>query len=288
MADDLGDEWWVHGDNSGVSEAEEDTETQPNESKSKKRKGEKEIQDNTKIKKRKKTVQKECFITQKRSEESGDKESNKNKKRRKKKTITDVLTSSEPVAGTPADLISLLRSHFSQTHSVIEQDEMVLNESCFLYCNDLTHSLSSYLKEVCPKWAKIQKQHTQTQSVMLLIVCGSALRSIDLIKQLTVFKGDAKVMKLFGKHMKVEEQKKLLSKVAIHIAVGTPGRICCLLENEGLTTQGLKYLILDWNYRDVKQRRMMDMAEVKADFIKMMNQGLLQSCKEGTFKIGLF
>ncbi|XP_073701168.1 protein CMSS1 [Garra rufa] len=265
MADDLGDEWWTQGDNSEKEEnAESLTEEQPNKSKSKKRKGEKQIQDNTKIKKKKKkeTVQKECFITQERSEEKGDKESNKKRKRRKKKTITDVLTSSEPVAGTPADLMSLLKSHLSKTRSVIELDDMALSESCFLSCNDLSHSLSSYLKEVCPKWAKIQKKHTQTRSVVLLIVCGSALRAIDLIKQLTAFKGDAKVMKLFGKHMKLEDQIKFLSKGVIHIAVGTPGRISALLEKEGLTTQGLQYLVLDWNYRDQKQRKMVDMTEV--------------------------
>ncbi|XP_059355853.1 protein CMSS1 isoform X2 [Carassius carassius] len=292
MADDLGDEWWTQGDNSGVSEVEEDTqpleEEQPKKSTSKKRKGEKQVQDNTKKKKRKKTVKKECFITQERSEEKDDKESNKNKKRRKKKTITDVLTSAEPVPGSPADLVSLLKSHHSQTRSVIEQEELMLSESCFLSSNDLTHSLSSYLKEVCPKWAKIQKQHSQTRSVVLLIVCGSALRTIDLIKHLIAFKGQAKVLKLFAKHIKVDEQIKLLSKGVTHIAVGTPGRICALLEKEGLTTQGLKYLVLDWNYRDQKHRRMVDIPEVKGDLLKMMDHGLIQSCREGTVKIGLF
>lgn len=293
MADDLGDEWWTQGDNSGVSEVEEDTqplaEEQPKKSPAKKRKGEKQVQDNTKKKKRKKTEKKECFITQERSEEKGDKESNKNKKRRKKKkTITDVLTSSEPVPGSPADLVSLLKSHHSQTRSVIEQEELMLSESCFLSSNDLTHSLSSYLKEVCPKWAKIQKQHTQTRSVVLLIVCGSALRTIDLIKQLIAFKGQAKVLKLFAKHIKVDEQIKLLSKGVTHIAVGTPGRICALLEKEGLTTQGLRYLVLDWNYRDQKHRRMVDIPEVKGDLLKMMDHGLIQSCRGGTVKIGLF
>lgn len=292
MADDLGDEWWTQGDNSGASEVE-DTEPaeekqQPIKSTPKKRKGEKQIPDATK-KKKKTTVKKECFITQERSEEKADNESNKNKKRRKKKkTITDVLTSSKPVPGSPVDLVSLLKTYHSQTRSVIEQEELTLQDSCFLSSNDLTHSLSSYLKEVCPKWAKMQKQHTQTSSVVLLIVCGSALRTIDLIKQLVTFKGQAKVLKLFAKHIKVEEQIKSLSKGVTHIAVGTPGRICALLEKEGLTVQGLRYLVLDWNYRDQKQRRMVDVPEVKGDLLKMMDQGLIQSCREGTVKIGLF
>lgn len=120
----------------------------------------------------------------------------------------------------------------------------------------LTHFILTHFISVCPKWAKIQKQHTQTQSVVLLIVCGSALRTIDLIKWVSVvlfwiiqfvfpsvrlflslllrhliaFKGQAKVLKLFAKHIKVDDQIKSLSKGVTHIAVGTPGRIATLLE----------------------------------------------------------
>lgn len=44
------------------------------------------------------------------------------------------------------------------------------------------------------------------------------------------FKGQAKVLKLFAKHIKVDDQIKSLSKGVTHIAVGTPGRICALIE----------------------------------------------------------
>lgn len=293
MADDLGDEWWTQGDNSGPSEVEEDTQPSTEEQQikptSNKRKSEKLIQENTKIKKRKETVQKECFITQETTEEKGDKEtSTKKKRRKKKKTITDVLSSSKPVPGSPADIKTLLSSHYSQTRSVIEQEDLTLPDSCFLSSNDLTHSLSSYLKEVCPKWAKLQKQHTQTGSIMLLIVCGSALRTIDLIKQLVAFKGQAKVLKLFARHIKLDDHIKFLAKGVTHIGVGTPGRVAALLEKEGLKVQGLRYLILDWNFRDQKQRRMVDVPEVKKDLLKMMDLGVVQSCREGAVKIGLF
>lgn len=293
MADDLGDEWWTQGDNSGPSEVEEDTQPSTEEQQikptSNKRKSEKPIQENTKIKKRKETVQKECFITQETTEEKGDKEtSTKKKRRKKKKTITDVLSSSKPVPGSPADIKTLLSSHYSQTRSVIEQEDLTLPDSCFLSSNDLTHSLSSYLKEVCPKWAKLQKQHTQTGSIMLLIVCGSALRTIDLIKQLVAFKGQAKVLKLFARHIKLDDHIKFLAKGVTHIGVGTPGRVAALLEKEGLKVQGLRYLILDWNFRDQKQRRMVDVPEVKKDLLKMMDLGVVQSCREGAVKIGLF
>ncbi|KAF5903087.1 protein CMSS1, partial [Clarias magur] len=263
MGDDLGDEWWARDEDLGGSAEEEAHDTpeeteKPKEKVTKKRKLKTQAADKAK---KKKTVQKECFVAKEKTHPEDKKEDKKPKKRRKKKTITDVLATSEPAPGCPADLRSLMQSHFSVTRSVIEQDELNLPESCFLMSNDLTHSLSSYLKEVCPKWAKVQKQHTQTRSVVLLIVCGSALRTIELIKQLTTFKGEAKVLKLFAKHIKAEDQVKLLSKSVSHIGVGTPGRLNTLLEKDGLSLQGLRYLVLDWNYRDQKQRRMVDIPE---------------------------
>ncbi|MCI4378193.1 hypothetical protein PGIGA_G00213090 [Pangasianodon gigas] len=288
MGDDLGDEWWTQGEDLGGGDDTHDTQAaaeEPKEKVAKKRKL--KTQEPDKVKK-KKTVQKECFVAKEKTQPEDKKEVKKPKKRRKKKTITDVLATSEPAPGSPADLRSLVQSHFSGTRSVIEQEELNLPESCFLMSNDLTHSLSSYLKEVCPKWAKVQKQHTQTRSVVLLIVCSSALRTIELIKQLTTFKGEAKVLKLFAKHIKAEDQMKLLSKSVAHIGVGTPGRLSTLIEKEGLSLQGLRYLVLDWNYRDQKQRRMVDIPEVKAEFLKLMETGIIKKCQEGAVKIALF
>jgi len=87
--------------------------------------------------------------------------------------------------------------------------------------------------------------------------------------------------------VQIEEQVKLLQKGVTHIGVGTPGRIGTLIENgrcgqapllllplppsssrlfllcpEGLSLQALKYVVLDWNWRDQKLRRMVDVPEV--------------------------
>ncbi|XP_029386230.1 protein CMSS1 isoform X1 [Echeneis naucrates] len=288
MGDDLGDEWWQQDD---ASESEkEDQEKQPTEKPNAKTKSErkrKAITERTvKTKKKKKSLQTECVVPKKK--ETEDEQSAKPKKRRKKKTITDVLATSEPKPGCPADLQNLITQYFSDKRSVIEQEELKLQDSCFLSSNDLTHSLSSYLKQVCPKWVKIHKQHTGKSSVVLLIVCSSALRAIELIKQLTTFKGEAKAVKLFAKHIKIEEQVKLLQKSITHIGVGTPGRISALIEKDGLSLQGLRYVVLDWNWRDKKLRRMVDIPEIKLDFMKLLESGILNGCKEDSVKIGLF
>lgn len=213
---------------------------------------------------------------------------NPKKRKRKKKTITAVLAEAKPQPGCPADLQKLVVQHFSDKRSLVEMEELNLKDSNFLTCNDLTHSLSSYLKEVCPKWAKVQKQHTTKSSVPILIVCSSALRTIDVIKQLTTFKGDAKVIKLFAKHIKVEDQVKVLQKGITHIGVGTPGRLQALIEKEGLTLESLSHLVLDWNWRDVKSRRMADIPEIKLDLLKLLDSGAIRGCREGKVKIGLF
>ncbi|XP_023660020.1 protein CMSS1 isoform X3 [Paramormyrops kingsleyae] len=242
----------------------------------------------TKAKKKKMFLQKECFVAQEKQDTAEDKGVEKPKKRRKKKNITDALAASEPKPGCAADLQELLRDHYADKLSIIELEELQLPDSCFLARNDLSHSLSSYLKEICPKWAKVQKNHAIKRSVVLLIICSSALRTIELIKQLTAFKGEGKVLKLFAKHIKVEEQMKLLAKGVAHIGVGTPGRIKALIEKDGLTLDALKYVVLDWNWRDQKLRRMVDIPEVKVDMLKLLETRIIMGCRAGTIKLGLF
>lgn len=35
---------------------------------------------------------------------------------------------------------------------------------------------------VCPKWAKLRKNHKEKKSLVMLVICSSALRSLELIK----------------------------------------------------------------------------------------------------------
>ncbi|XP_072252784.1 protein CMSS1 isoform X3 [Leuresthes tenuis] len=292
MGDDLGDEWWKQEGGSDASEEKEggaEQETQPAEITQKKPEKRKRATEKTvKAKKNKNNEQRESVTPQGKETEGEQPAQPKKKRKKKKKTITDVLATSEPKPGCAADLQDLLLRYFSDKRSVIELEELKLQGSSFLSSNDLTHSLSSYLKQVCPKWAKIQKQHTEKSSVVVLIVCSSALRTIELIKQLTSFKGEAKAAKLFAKHIKIEEQAKLLQKGVTHIGVGTPGRISALIEKEALNLQALRYLVLDWNWRDQKLRRMVDIPEIKLDFMKLLDGGILAACKEDKVKIGLF
>ncbi|XP_027877759.1 protein CMSS1 isoform X2 [Xiphophorus couchianus] len=288
MGDDLGDDWWKHDD---AVEADEESEQEKEPAEKAKTKPEKRkmvTEKSPKAKKKKNNDQKGCITPQKKEIEDEQSTKPQKKRKRKKKTITDVLATSEPKPGDAADLQDLITRYYSDKRSVIELEELKLQNSCFLSSNDLTHTLSSYLKQVCPKWAKIQKQHSEKSSVVILIVCSSALRTIELLKQLTAFKGEARAVKLFAKHIKIEEQVKLLQKGITHIGVGTPGRISALIDKEGLSLQALRYLVVDWNWRDQKLRRMVDIPEIKLDFLKLLENEVLAACKEDKVKIGLF
>ncbi|MGH0133824.1 UNVERIFIED_CONTAM: hypothetical protein FKN15_008540 [Acipenser sinensis] len=179
------------------------------------------------------------FIVAKKEKQEDEKDTKPKRKRKSPLDFTlfiffHVLAASDPKPGCSADLQKLFEDNFTDKRSVIE------------------------LKlPVCPKWAKLCKNHTEEKSVVMLIVCSSAHRVLDFIKQLTTFK----VLKLFAKHFFfVEEQIKLLQKGVTHM--GTPRRIKALTEQDGLSLKALTYVVLDWNWRDQKLRRMPDIPEV--------------------------
>nr|XP_033796758.1 protein CMSS1 isoform X2 [Geotrypetes seraphini] len=218
----------------------------------------------------------------------GEKENTKKTRTRKKKKISEILAKSDPKPGVPADLQKLLIQHFENKRTAIEMEELTLTDACFFPPSDLTHTLSSYLKEICPKWTKLCKNHQVKKSPLLLLICSSAHRALELIKLLSTFKGNSKVLKLFAKHIKIKEQIKLLEKNVIHLGVGTPGRVKALIEQEGLTLDSLKCLIFDWNWRDQKLRRMMEIPEVKKETMELLEMGMITACRASTLKLGLF
>nr|XP_040126420.1 protein CMSS1 isoform X2 [Ictidomys tridecemlineatus] len=207
---------------------------------------------------------KECFLIKPKEI----KEDAKKTRKRRKKKITDVLAKSEPKPGTPEDLQKLMKDYYSSHRSVIELEELNL--------------------PVCPKWVKLRKNHSEKKSVLMLIICSSAIRALELMRSMTAFRGDSKVMKLFAKHIKVQEQVKLLEKRVVHLGVGTPGRIKELIKQGGLTLNPLKFLIFDWNWRDQKMRRMMDIPEIRKEVFELLEMGVLSLCKSESLKLGLF
>ncbi|XP_063812325.1 protein CMSS1 [Pseudophryne corroboree] len=286
MADELGDEWWEESVGGAAAarskEPADDIKSQESDGEPTPKKSKKVTSERSSKKKKKQG--KECILS---TPEVKD-EATKKTRKRKKKTITDVLATSAPKAGTPEDLQKLVVQHYGKTRSQIELEDLKLPDNCFTKANDLSHTLSSYLKEICPKWSKLSKNHKEKKSVLILIVCSSAHRTLELMKLVNAFRGETKAIKLFAKHIKIKEQIKYLEKTIIHLGVGTPARIKALIEQDGLSLRSLKYLVWDWNWRDVKLRRMVNIPEVKKAMVELLEAGVVSACREGSLKLGLF
>lgn len=101
--------------------------------------------------------------------------------------------------------------------------------------------------------------------VQILIVCCSALRSLDIIKfglltctfnicrtlrkELT----SSRSLKLFAKHMKIEAQLEMLKKGQYTFGVGTPQRIADLLKISPESFLETRHIVID-PHKDVKDR----------------------------------
>ncbi|KAB0399752.1 hypothetical protein E2I00_010884, partial [Balaenoptera physalus] len=173
---------------------------------------------------------KECFLIQ---PKETNEDATKTRKRKKKK-ITDVLAKSEPKPGTPEDLQKLMKDYYSSNRSVIELEELTL--------------------PVCPKWVKLRKNHSENKSVLMLIICGSAIRALELI-----------------------------SNIMIHFK-----KVFQTASTGGLNLNPLKFLVFDWNWRDQKLRRMMDIPEIRKEVFEILEMGVLSLCKSESLKLGLF
>lgn len=133
---------------------------------------------------------------------------------------------------------------------------------------------------------KILSADSKSESY-ILIICRSAVRSIELMKYMGSILKRIKVTKLFAKHKKLEEQAEAISKAPLKLAVGTPGRILRLVEEGALKVEHLKYLVLDMD-RDVKTYCILDMKEHRSDLFNLYRNHIHQLVKEEKTKIVLF
>ncbi|KAF2208249.1 hypothetical protein CERZMDRAFT_114759 [Cercospora zeae-maydis SCOH1-5] len=115
-------------------------------------------------------------------------------------------------------------------------------------------------------WAPKEKGSPHT-----LVVTGAGLRAADLTRTLRKFQTkDAKVAKLFAKHIKMEEAVQQLKKDRINIGVGTPQRIMDLLDDGALSAAKLDRIVVDASHIDQKKRGVLDMKELQIPLMKLI------------------
>ncbi|PSK34888.1 hypothetical protein B9Z65_1471 [Elsinoe australis] len=106
-----------------------------------------------------------------------------------------------------------------------------------------------------------------------LIVAGAGIRAANLTRAVRQFQTkDAKVEKLFAKHIKMEEAIESVKKCRINIGVGTPQRIIDLLNDGALKSGSLKRIVVDASYIDSKKRGILDMKETLVPLMNLLRR----------------
>eukprot|EP00128_Syssomonas_multiformis_P005054 Colp12_sorted_trinity150504_noHs@1668 len=157
-------------------------------------------------------------------------------------------------------------------------------------------NLAEYIKTIEPEWSTVfgaekkkkKGKESAKGSPVLLIITSAGIRSADVFRALGDFNKECRVGKLFAKHMKVPEQVAFLKGTHIKIAVGTPNRLCKLIEEGALKLDRLKYVLVDATYRDVKNRSLFQMTELVSDLLTLYKTHCLNRIKEGHTKMLMF
>ncbi|XP_060065423.1 uncharacterized protein C3orf26 homolog [Ylistrum balloti] len=276
MADDLDDEWWTSGQKDDES-SESDSDPSM------------EASENVVPTKRKAESIDDDKETNGDQDDGADKEKKKKKAKRKRNTITVELKAKGSKSGTAEDLVQVISKHYKDKLSTVEWDNIQLDtESNFFVSADRDHTAVSYLRTILPKWKKMLKTELKPGSPLVLLISASAIRSVQLNREILDFKSDeCKIAKLFAKHFKLEEQQKFLTKRVCHIGVGTPNRLHALMKSGSLHLDNIVAVVLDWNWRDVKSKRMVDIPEIRDHLMDLMKDYLIPHISKNHCKIGM-
>jgi protein CMS1 len=122
-----------------------------------------------------------------------------------------------------------------------------------------------------------------------LVVCGAGLRAADVTRVVRKFQTkEAKVAKLFAKHIKLKEAREELKRTRVNFGVGTPQRIMDLIEDGALRTDELERIVVDASHIDQKKRGVLDMKELQVPLVKLLtSEGIKGRYGKGEGKIEL-
>ncbi|OQR90213.1 ubiquitin-specific protease [Thraustotheca clavata] len=153
-------------------------------------------------------------------------------------------------------------------------------------------SFTRFLRALCPEWKFLFKGKgiKDKCSPIILIMCSSALRAVEVGKLIRACRAIASfkchVAKLFGKHLKLEEQVQNLKR--FHpIAIGTPGRIKTLLEMKALSLECTTHVVIDM-HRDSKNMSILELKDTSKDTIDCIRDAFLPQLTASKLSIALY
>ncbi|KAL3634398.1 hypothetical protein CASFOL_021452 [Castilleja foliolosa] len=143
---------------------------------------------------------------------------------------------------------------------------------------------SSWKEVLCGK--SLKEGLVEPGSPALLVISSSAIRSLELLRELRSLTKECHAAKLFSKHMKIEEQVSML-KNRVNIASGTPSRIKKLIDMEALGLSRLSLIVLDM-YTDVKGYSLFTLPQVRDEFWDLYKSYFNQTLIEGKVRLCLY
>ncbi|KAK3084721.1 hypothetical protein FSP39_018004 [Pinctada imbricata] len=282
MADDLEEEWWLKDKGSDNADSESD---KGSDEASEINVGDDVKGDQVDIDSSKGDTDGQTKPEKRKRQEEG------KKKKKKRKSITaELKEKGDDSRGSPEALVSLIEKTFKDALSPVEWDEVQLNLGNDFYpSSEKDHTPVSYLRSILPKWKKQMKtSQLKPGSPLLLVLTPSAIRAVQLNREINDFKlENCKCAKLFAKHFKINEQEKYLKKTVCHVAIGTPNRVNALLKLGALHLDSLFSVVLDWNWRDVKLKRMTDIPDVRKDLLLLLQTHVIPHVHHTKCKIGI-
>ncbi|KAF2724666.1 hypothetical protein K431DRAFT_281617 [Polychaeton citri CBS 116435] len=127
------------------------------------------------------------------------------------------------------------------------------------------------------KGGKLADAAKEKGSPHTLVVAASGQRAADLSRDLRGLQTkQAKVMKLFAKHIKLKDAIKGVKETRTNVGVGTPQRIIDLLEDGALSMQHLERIVIDASHIDMKKRGILDMKETQIPLVKLLTLSKLK------------
>ncbi|KAF2275935.1 uncharacterized protein EI97DRAFT_433868 [Westerdykella ornata] len=196
-----------------------------------------------------------------------------------------------------ADYVNARTRHYGKDLSTVELEEKFLPAHCIKDTSSWTEprtleKLAAFLKSQSKDLKPTAKSPTGAPHT--LVVTASGIRAADTYRALKAGlpkEGvkDVNIAKLFAKHMKLAEQVAHLKKHKIDFGVGTPERLCALLDERALSTANLKRVVIDVSYIDQKKRGILDMKELHEPLVKLLlRKEFLGEDKQGGSQLFLF
>ncbi|XVF29323.1 hypothetical protein REPUB_Repub15cG0111000 [Reevesia pubescens] len=221
------------------------------------------------------------------------------KTKNKATTVTGNKNNPPPPLASPSEQLSYFLSQFQSVNGVklssLELES--IKDSCILDVSEELGQnvirLEKHIKEAFgAKWkeelceGKLIEGKIEAGNPAVLVIATSALRSIELLRGMRSLTKECRAVKLFSKHMKIDEQVTLL-KDRVNIASGTPSRIKKLIDIEALGLSRLSVILLDI-HTDVKGYSLLTLPQVRDEFWDLYKNYFHQQVVQGDLRVCLY